>query len=219
MDADYDRCFDETELWEGGYSNVPGDPGGSTMRGLTQSSYDAYRRSHGFTTQDVRRVTASEIKAIFKNAYWAPGLCDFFFPGLDMVQFDESINSGPRKAVALLEEALGTPVTPAAIDAVEDRRGLIQKACDARVRFWKSLSGEKKFLPGWLNRGRDVNAKALSMFYAAQNVGGGAAAPQAPPPPVIALPDVTTIRGLQRALTMATALPSTATTARRRGRP
>jgi lysozyme family protein len=207
MDADYDRCFDETELWEGGYSDVPGDPGGSTMRGLTQSSYDAYRRSHGLTTQDVRRVTASEIKAIFKNAYWAPGLCDFFFPGLDMVQFDESINSGPRKAVALLEEALGTPVTQAAIDAVEDRRGLIQKACDARVRFWESLSGEKRFLAGWLNRGRDVEAKALAMFDAPQKVRGGAPVSQVPPTaactaPIAILPDVTTIRGLQRALTM-----------------
>jgi hypothetical protein len=27
MDVDYDRCFAETELWEGGYSDDPLDPG------------------------------------------------------------------------------------------------------------------------------------------------------------------------------------------------
>ena len=233
MDIDYDRCFDETELWEGGFSDVPGDPGGATMRGLTQSSYDAYRRSKGFPMQPIHRVTSAEIEDIFKNEYWAPARCDALFVGLDMVQFDEAINSGPPRATMLLQDALG--LDPDGWFGLETlgkvqglsapgQRALIQGVCAKRVAYWKSLAGERKFLPGWLSRGKDVEAKALAMLdRSAGSLGADAKRDgsgyekgastilenerraqfwETVARPAEALPDVATTRGLQTALKM-----------------
>jgi lysozyme family protein len=218
MDLDYDRCFDETELWEGGYSNVPGDPGGATMRGLTQASYDAYRRSKGNSVQGVWRVTSAEIEDIFKNEYWVPARCSDLPVGLDMIQFDEAINSGPRKATELLQQALG--LDPDGWFGLEtlgrlkglsmfSQRALIQEVCARRVAYWESLTNERKFLHGWLDRGKDVEAKALAMFDASEeSLDAPAASHDAPSRPADATdirpahPDVHTISGLQRALKM-----------------
>ena len=218
MDFDYDRCFDETELWEGGYSNVPGDPGGATMRGLTQASYDAYRRSKGESVRGVWRATSAEIEDIFKTEYWAPARCSDLPVGLDMVQFDEAINSGPRKATELLQQALGLDPdgwfgleTLGRIQGLSlfSQRALIREVCARRVAYWESLTAERKFLPGWLDRGKDVEAKALAMFDASP--GSLDAIPEshdAPPQPAHAAnikpaqPDVHTIGGLQQALKM-----------------
>jgi len=102
------------------------------------------------------------------------------------------------------------------------QRGLIQAVCAKRVAYWESLTGERKFLPGWLARGKDVEAKALAMFDRSPLGDGGKSFDggyeksirtileddrRAPPaasaaPPAKALPDVTTIRGLQTALKM-----------------
>lgn len=218
MDLDYDRCFDETELWEGGYSNVPGDPGGATMRGLTQASYDAYRRSKGESVQGVWRVTSAEIEDIFKNEYWAPARCSDLPVGLDVIQFDEAINSGPRKATELLQQSLGLdpdgwfgPETLAKIKGLSlfSQRALIQRVCARRVAYWESLTNERKFLHGWLDRGKDVEAKALAMFDASKEpLEATGERHEAPPQPADATnirpaqPDVHTISGLQRALKM-----------------
>lgn len=201
------------------------------MRGLTQASYDSFRRLKGEPTQGVWRVTSAEIEDIFKSEYWAPARCGALFAGLDMVQFDEAINSGPPRATMLLQKALG--LDPDGWFGLETlgklqglgapaRRALIQAVCAERVAYWESLTGERKFLPGWLARGKDVETKALAMFdRSAGSLGAGAKSADsgyeksirpllederlAPPassaaPPAKALPDVTTIRGLQTAL-------------------
>src|SRR5271170_229125 len=218
MDLDYNRCFDETELWEGGYSTAPGDPGGATMRGLTQASYDAYRRSKREPVQGVSRVTSAEIEYIFKMEYWAPARCSDLPVGLDMIQFDEAINSGPRKATELLQQALG--VDPDGWFGLETlgkiqgltlflQRALIQEVCARRVAYWGSLTSERKFLRGWLDRGKDVEAKALAMFDAATRpVHAIVESHEVPPQPLDAADieraqlDVQTICGLQQALKM-----------------
>jgi lysozyme family protein len=215
MDLDYDRCFAETELWEGGYSDDPSDPGGATMRGLTQASYDAYRRSKDESVQGVWRVTNAEIEGIFRSEYWAPARCSDLPVGLDMVQFDEAINSGPRKATELLQQALGLDPdgwfgleTLGRIQELSlfSQRALIQEVCARRVAYWESLTSERKFLRGWLDRGRGVEAKALAMFDASvEALSPTAESYDAPRQPAAANirpahPDVRTISGLQQAL-------------------
>jgi len=218
MNIDYDRCFDETELWEGGYSNVPGDRGGATMRGLTQASYDAYRRSKRESVQAVWRVTSAEIEDIFKSEYWFPARCSDLPVGLDMVQFDEAINSGPRKATELLQQALAIDPdgwfgleTLAKIQGLSlfSQRALIQEVCARRVAYWESLASERKFLRGWLDRGKDVEAKALAMFDAStksckttDDSRAGPSQSTDAPNTKSARPDVQTIAGLQQALKM-----------------
>jgi len=218
MNIDYDRCFDETELWEGGYSSTPGDPGGATMRGLTQASYDAYRRSKGESVQGVYRVTNAEVEDIFKSEYWVPARCSDLPVGLDMVQFDEAINSGPRKATELLQQALGLDPdgwfgleTLARIQglSVFSQRALIQEVCARRVAYWESPTNERKFLRGWLDRGKDVEVKALAMFDAsAESYETTADSRGVPAQSADAAnskspqPDIQTIIGLQQALKM-----------------
>ncbi|WP_431322213.1 glycosyl hydrolase 108 family protein [Rhizobium sp. YTU87027] len=44
---EFTRSLSKVLVHEGGYSNHPEDPGGATMKGVTQRVYDEYRRSIG----------------------------------------------------------------------------------------------------------------------------------------------------------------------------
>ena len=135
-----------------------------------------------------------------------------------MVQFDEAINSGPRKATELLQQALGLDPdgwfgleTLARIQGLSlfSQRALIHEVCASRVAYWKSLTDERKFLRGWLDRGKDVEAKALAMFdafvksYKATGDGSSVSPRSADAAnSESAQPDIRTITGLQQALKM-----------------
>jgi hypothetical protein len=47
MKESFPAALAATLQYEGGYSNHPKDPGGATMRGVTQRVYDAWRRTAG----------------------------------------------------------------------------------------------------------------------------------------------------------------------------
>lgn len=55
---------------EGGYSNHPADPGGPTMKGVTQRVYDGYRKGKGLATQSAKGITTDELNAIYDHQYW-----------------------------------------------------------------------------------------------------------------------------------------------------
>ncbi|WP_377846987.1 glycosyl hydrolase 108 family protein [Bosea sp. UC22_33] len=55
---------------EGGFSNHKDDPGGATMKGVTQRVYDAYRERRGLPQQSVRLISEAEIQEIYRKQYW-----------------------------------------------------------------------------------------------------------------------------------------------------
>jgi lysozyme family protein len=171
----FDACFVSTETWEGWhkYSNDPRDPGGATWCGLTENSYDAWRKKQGLPLQFVRLASDKEITQIFREEYWNGARCDDCPDGVDLQQFDIAINMGPRQANLFLQRALLVSAdgvfgleTLGALQKVSIpwvERLLIQKIASNRLSFWEGLRTWRVFGKGWRARGKDIEAKALAM--------------------------------------------------------
>jgi lysozyme family protein len=143
---------------EGGFVDHPKDPGGATNFGVTQKVYDAFRKRRGDGGRSVRKITMSEVEAIYRAQYWAAVRGDDLPLGLDYVVFDYGVNSGPKRAVQTLQAALGVKVdgaigevTLAAIERA-DMADLIEDICERRMAFLKRLKTWKTFGRGWSRR-------------------------------------------------------------------
>ena len=99
MRQNFRTSLTATLKYEGQYSRHPKDPGGATMRGVTQATYDAWRKRHGHMPQDVRKITTAELEAIYKRDYWDRCKCDDLPSGVDLAVFDCAVNSGPVRAI------------------------------------------------------------------------------------------------------------------------
>jgi lysozyme family protein len=157
MKENFDFALTEVLKHEGGYVNHPRDPGGATNRGVTQATYDRYRRSRALIPRDVRHITWVELKNIYKNEYWHRVRGDDLPDGLDLAVFDFAVNSGPARAAQFLQRLAGAEadglIGPATLRAVADHRGgLIDLLCDTRLSFLKSLKHWDTFGKGWSRR-------------------------------------------------------------------
>src|SRR5208282_1332750 len=167
-------CFNETESFEGGYVNNPHDPGGATLKGVTQGAYNAWRVGRKEPVQAVRNATDAEIQAIYREQYWNPVRGDDLFVGLDLVMVDYGWGSGPVTAIRHLQRVLGVASdgqfgleTLGALRAAQGA-GLINHLCDDRTRFFQSLTTWVYFGRGWMVRLSGIRAKALAMNAAAK---------------------------------------------------
>jgi len=154
------------------FSNDPHDPGGETMNGVIQREYSIYRQSKGEPSQDVRLITQAEGADIYRTSYWNPN-CPKLPAGLNLCVFDENVNAGPFAGTVLLQRALGIladglwgPQTDAAVAAVTDVPGAINKFTDQREAYYRSLNGFQYFGTGWLRRSATIEAAALKMAAA-----------------------------------------------------
>lgn len=140
-------------LWEleGGYANHPKDPGGATKYGVTQLTYDAYRRSRGLEPRTVRHLSQAEAADIYERDYWPAGgkqCAGFGKHRLAGVVFDWGVNGGPSRARRYLQAALNLvtspplvvdgiigPKTLAAIEQLEDEdeRWVCERFLELRV--------------------------------------------------------------------------------------
>src|SRR6185312_3465555 len=69
--ANFDACLPWTLAYEGGWSDDPRDPGGTTMCGITQRVYDEDRDDRRLPRQSVRLSTEVERAGIYRRRYWA----------------------------------------------------------------------------------------------------------------------------------------------------
>jgi lysozyme family protein len=154
-----------TLLWEGGYSNTPGDRGGATNRGVTQGVYDAYRRTLGLPTRPVKSLEDAELRVIYRERYWLAAKCHRLGDrALSIAVFDFAVNSGVARATRYLQDMVGVvadgnigPVTLAALaTALKRDPKLAGRYIDEREDFLRRIAdrsaSQQKFLRGWLNR-------------------------------------------------------------------
>jgi lysozyme family protein len=143
----FERCLAITLKWEGGYSNHPDDPGGPTMKGITQREYDAWRKKQGKRPRPVRQIEAGELRAIYRREYWDACECGGLTPGMDLCMFDAAVNSGAARAKKWLERATE-------IDAF----------CDVRLAFLRGLGRLwRVFGAGWSRRVQGIREEAHLM--------------------------------------------------------
>lgn len=154
---------------EGGYVNHPKDPGGATNKGVTQRTYNAWRKRQKQAARSVRSITGSEIKAIYKRNYWNRVRGDGLPAGLDYAVFDFGVNSGPTRAAKFLQRIVGTTVDgtigPMTLKAVGELPPghIIAELCSTRLDWLQTLKHWPTFGKGWTRRVNDVERVALEM--------------------------------------------------------
>lgn len=165
----FQQCLSETLKWEGGYADHPKDPGGPTMKGVTQRVYDGFRTRKGLHPVHVRSIKNEEVEEIYREQYWRLVCGDQLPPGVDLVLFDFAVNAGPWRAVRTMQEVLkirtdGT-MGNATLGAIlsRDPVEIIEKLSDARLAFVKRLSTFKTFGKNWTRRTAGIKSAALAM--------------------------------------------------------
>lgn len=171
-DTNFDRCLKLTLVHEGGKVDDKRDPGGRTAYGITQATYDQWRRVRGKAIRDVWTITEAERRLIYRQDYWDRLRADALPAGLDYVAFDAGVNSGVSRGAKWLQAALGASVdgkigvgTIALADASRDHAAVVKKACAKRMSFLRSLKTFSTFGRGWSRRVASVEAEAVKMTF------------------------------------------------------
>jgi lysozyme family protein len=168
------RCLRFVLKWEGGVSNDPDDRGGLTKWGVTQATYDRYRKAKGLPLQSVVKMTDAEMRDIYWAYYWQPVRGDEFAYPLALALFDTAVNMGVGTAIKLLQRATNDLLPQQRRVAVDgklgeqtlktaktlDPRRLALQLCDRREERYHAIvranPTQQKFLRGWLNRLNDL---------------------------------------------------------------
>ncbi len=133
----YAQALSVTLGFEGGYEPPdPTDPGakGGTNRGITQVTYDRWRRGQGLPTRDVRDLEDSELQALYRDNYWTaghgPDLVAHNAGHLACCHFDGCVNHGDGESERLLQGVVHAtvdgeigPETLAAVDVAINAHG------------------------------------------------------------------------------------------------
>lgn len=174
----FDDSLPVTLVYEGAFSDNPHDPGGRTMKGITQHVYDAFRDLNKQPRQDVKLITNPELYTIYQAQYWDKVEGDNLPPGLDLAVFDFAVNSGPEQAVKVLQRLVKVDDdgimgmrTVAAINAFEDTEDLITSYSDARLAFMSKLKNWQNFKDGWTTRVKGIEDHAVKMYLHSQDEG------------------------------------------------
>jgi lysozyme family protein len=119
MATSFDRGLTWVLKAEGGYYDGSGkhDPNPTNM-GITQKTYDRWRRASGMSPKPVRSIGYDEVASIYRVAYWTKGKCDKLSERSEtvaIIHFDACVNHGVASpnndkssgAIELLQRALG----------------------------------------------------------------------------------------------------------------
>lgn len=158
----FDQCLAPVLKREGGYSNHAADRGGATNMGVTQRTYSAWRTDQGLGHMDVRGLTHSEARQIYRDNYWTPARCEDLPDAIRHIHFDTAVNSGVARAAKLLQESarveqdgqIGPQTLHAALAMPPDL--LHARYLVARYAFFGSIverdRSQLAFIVGWLSR-------------------------------------------------------------------
>lgn len=160
--TDFEKALSITLKFEGGWADDPDDPGGQTMMGVTQKTYDDYRLGKGLPHASVHEITDDELHQIYYAGYWAPSGCDNFIWPLSACVFDFAVNSGVSRAMVALQTIIGAnadgrfgPVTRGLVQQ-QDPATLAVKLNAARRQYLAAIVAQnprlQKFFPGWTKR-------------------------------------------------------------------
>lgn len=150
---DFNEAFEKLIGHEGGYVNHPKDPGGETMYGVTHR----VARKHGYQGP-MRELPLEKAKEIACCEYWTGVRADELPAEVRFDVFDTSYNSGPPRAIKLLQQAVGVDddgvFGPLTMQAVKQMNGyrLSARFNGYRLQFLTDLNTWGTFGKGWARR-------------------------------------------------------------------
>ena len=165
MKENYAQALKQVLKYEGGKVDDPRDPGGRTAYGITQDTYDAWRKKQGLPNADVFTISQTEVASIYKYEYWDAICGDDLPSGVDFAVFDYAVNSGVSKAAKTLQSVVGVTqdgqIGPTTIQAAKDY--VAMAVTNKRLAFMQSLSIWSTFGKGWAARIADVKNQILAL--------------------------------------------------------
>lgn len=171
MIENFDKAIDHTLQEEGGFVNHPSDPGGMTNLGVTKKVWEEWV-GHPVDEKQMRALTKADVVPLYQRKYWNATRCSDLPAGIDLCVFDTAVNSGPGRAVKLLQGSLGVATdgaignnTLAAVGQFKDTAliHLIDDYCAARQAFLISLPTFGTFGKGWTARVQRLREAAIAM--------------------------------------------------------
>ena len=156
--------------WEGGFVNDPVDLGGATNKGVTMTTFAAYRKKRGQpapTIQDLKNLSDADWHEIFKSLYWDRWKADEIkSQAVANILVDWVWASGvhgikrPQRILGVAVDGLVGPTTLSYLNAADPKR-LFDAIKADRIKFideiCKARPANERFRKGWMSR---INAIA-----------------------------------------------------------
>jgi len=170
--SDFQTALRHVLMSEGGYVNNPADPGGMTNLGVTKRVWEEWA-GHEVDEKQMRNLAKADVVPLYQRKYWNACRCSELPTGIDLCVFDTAVNSGPGRAVKLLQQCLGVPadgaIGPKTITAVNQFKDtalihLIDEYCTARQAFLISFPTFGTFGKGWTARVQRLKEAAIKML-------------------------------------------------------
>ncbi|WP_262027657.1 glycoside hydrolase family 108 protein [Microvirga sp. Mcv34] len=164
----FETAVDHVLTHEGGFVQHSRDPGGATKFGITRETLSRTKGRPASVT-DIRRLSRQEAISLYRRLYWDVVRAEALPPGLDLAVFDLAVNSGPRRAVTMLQASLGIEadgiVGPVTLGAAReaDVPATIRRLTKARLGFLGRLATWPVFGRGWRRRVLAVEHEALRL--------------------------------------------------------
>lgn len=184
--ADFEPIYRFTNLAEGGYQKMPEDSANynsrgelvGTNHGIGAKTYEGYL-GRVATEADMRSMSKATAKLIFKRNFWDPIQGDKIpSQAVAQVIFQEFIGSGYeglRRVRKMINKVAGKKVLSEvaanfvnvpnfisilkSLNANELYQAIANNAIDTRFAIVKNSPSKSKFLTGWMNRWRKLDAK------------------------------------------------------------
>jgi lysozyme family protein len=179
--ANFQACLSFTLKEEGGFSDDPADPGGATNYGITLATYQEFEGNRALGVADIQNIAMPTVRQIYTAMYWNRMRCDALPAGIDLMVFDEGVNTGCKASAILLQDALGFggadldgvigPVTIAAANAAGVRAAdFIPHLAGLQHAYYGHLADSPQFEDSWWDRLDRREAAALALIEPATTV-------------------------------------------------
>ena len=170
MKNNYEFALAHVLKSEGLWSDNPADPGGATMKGITLSVYQEWKRNPHISKEELRVIPDEDVYNLYKQNYWDKVHGDDLPSGVDYAVFDSAVNMGVGRASKLIQEAAGVTADgvlgPASLSAIQkaNAKELIEKFSQLKESFYRSLGTFPTFGVGWLRRVAEVKTFSESIL-------------------------------------------------------
>lgn len=172
MIENFEESFSHLIKSEGGYTNIDKDNGGETNLGVTKAAWTAYL-GRTIASGEMKALTVDIVKPFYKSQYWDKVKGDSLPGGVDYMAFDFAVNAGVGQSAKFVQRSVGAvadgaigPATLALVNKANPRT-VILGFTNQKEAFYRGIvernASQSIFLKGWLNRCKDVEAKALAM--------------------------------------------------------